>query len=174
MTIAELYEAESLQHKEAKEFYKRASEMFELDDHGKSNFTKCRLKVAEYSATDGDLEEAIRIFESEGEKSLQNNLLQYGAKDHFFRAGLLHLVGGDTVTVNLSLEKYRSLDPRFAGSREGDLLAALAEAVESKDVEMLTDKLADYDAVTKLDAWRTGFLLKVKGNMETTDNALDS
>ncbi|CAE8584904.1 unnamed protein product [Polarella glacialis] len=66
MSIAELYEAERLQHKECKEFYKRAAEMFELDDHGKSNFTKCNLKYAEYAAKDGQLEEAIRIFESEG------------------------------------------------------------------------------------------------------------
>merc|ERR1719436_2141416 len=80
-----------IQHKETKDYYKRAAEMFELDDHGKSNFTKCNLKLAEYAAKDGELQEAIRIFEAEGEKALQNNLLQYGAKDHFFRAGILHL-----------------------------------------------------------------------------------
>merc|ERR1712113_898850 len=91
MSIAELYENERLQHKEVKDFYKRAAEMFELDDHGKSNFTKCNLKVAEYAAKDGELEEAIQIFESEGEKALQNTLLQYGAKDHFLRAGILPL-----------------------------------------------------------------------------------
>ncbi|CAE8709059.1 unnamed protein product, partial [Polarella glacialis] len=118
MSIAELYEAERLQHKECKEFYKRAAEMFELDDHGKSNFTKCNLKYAEYAAKDGQLEEAIRIFESEGEKALGNNLLQYGAKEHFMNAGILHLVDGDSVTVNLAVDKYRALDPRFASSRE--------------------------------------------------------
>merc|ERR1711933_154968 len=83
MSIAELYEGERLQHKEVKEYYKRAAEMFELDDHGTSNFTKCILKVAEYTAKDGELQEAIRIFETEGEKALQNNLLQYSAKDKF-------------------------------------------------------------------------------------------
>jgi len=166
MSIAELYEAERLQHREVKEYYKRAAEMFELDDHGKSNFTKCNLKVAEYAAKDGEMQEAIRIFEGEGEKALQNNLLQYGAKDHFFRAGILHLAGGDSVTVNLAVEKYRSLDPRFAGSREGDLLAALAEAFESSDTELFVDKLSEYDSVTKLDAWKTEFLVKVKELMQ--------
>lgn len=161
-SIAELYEAERLSHKETKEYYKRAAEMFELDEHGKTSLSKCNLKVAEYAAKDGELQEAIRIFESEGEKALQNNLLQYSAKEHFFRAGILHLVAGDTVTINMAVEKYRSLDPRFAGSREGDLLAALAEAFERKDVDMFVDKLGEYDAVTKLDAWKTEFLVKVK------------
>jgi len=137
MSIAELYENEHLQHKEVKEYYKRAAEMFELDDHGKSNFSKCNLKYAEYCAKDNDLQAAIEIFEVEGEKALQNNLLQYGAKDHFFRAGILHLATGDTVNVNLAVDKYRSLDPRFAGSREGALLGSLAEAFEEKNTDIL-------------------------------------
>lgn len=175
LSIAELYEGERLQTTEVKAYYKRAAEMFELDDHGKSNYTKCILKVAEYSAEDGDLQEAIRVFESEGEKALQNNLLQFGAKDHFLRAGILHLCGGDSVTVNLALEKYRSLDPRFAGSREGDLLAAMAEALESQDVEMFVDKLSDYDQMTKLDAWKTKFLVKVKDQMSSqTANSVEA
>merc|ERR1719183_2315786 len=165
MSIAELYEAERLQHREVKEYYKRAAEMFELDDHGKSNFTKCNLKVAEYAAKDGELDESIRIFESEGEKALQNQLLQYGAKDHFLRAGILHLCGGGSVTVNLAVERYRSLDPRFEGSREGDLLAGLAEAFENQDVETFVDKLGEYDNISKLDPWKTEFLVKVKDLM---------
>lgn len=166
VSIAELFEAERISHKETKEYYKRAAEMFELDDHGKTSLSKCNLKYAEYAAKDVEqLQEAIRIFESEGEKALQNSLLQYGAKDHFFRAGILHLVSGDTVTVNLALEKYRSLDPRFGGSREGELLASLAEAYESRDVGLFEDKLSDYDSVTKLDPWKIEFLVKVKDNM---------
>ncbi|CAE7229903.1 alphaSnap, partial [Symbiodinium pilosum] len=66
LSVAELYEAERLQHKECKAFYKRAAEMFELADHSESNFSKCNLKYAEFAAKDGELEEAIRIFESEG------------------------------------------------------------------------------------------------------------
>jgi len=174
ITIAELYEAERVDHKQTKEYYKRAAEMFELDDHGKTSLSKCNLKYAEYAAKDGDIQEAIRIFESEGEKALQNNLLQYSAKDHFFRAGILHLVGGDSVTINLAVEKYGSLDPRFATSREGELLAALAEAFESKDTDLFVEKLGDYDAVTKLDPWKTEFLVKVKDLIQgPADGELD-
>jgi len=171
LSVAEMYEAERLNHKEVKEYYKKAAEMFELDDHGKSNFTKCNLKVAEYAAKDGELQEAIRIFEQEGEKALQNNMLQYGAKDHFFRAGILHMAGGDSVTTNLAVEKYRSIDPRFASSREGELLGALAEAVEANDVDLFVDKLHDYDSITKLDPWKTEFLVKVKELMQAPGGA---
>lgn len=169
LSIAELYEAERLQHKECKVYYKRAAEMFELDDHGKSNFTKCNLKYAEYAAKYGELDEAIRIFESEGEKALQNNLLQYGAKDHFMNAGILHMVGGDSVTVNLSVDKYRALDPRFASSREGELLVSLAEAFAAGDADTFVEKLADYDAVKPLDAWKTEFLVKVKEHLQPSN-----
>mmetsp|Transcript_137874 Transcript_137874/g.239659 ORF Transcript_137874/g.239659 Transcript_137874/m.239659 type:complete len:298 (-) Transcript_137874:77-970(-) len=165
MSIGELYEAERFNHKEAKDFYKRAAEMFELEDHGKSNYTKCILKVAEFAAKDGELQEAIRIFESEGEKALQNTLLQYGAKDHFLRAGILHLVQGDSVTTNLAIQKYSSLDPRFASSREGDLIKDLAAAFEDHDVETFTNVLFDYDKTTPLDSWKTEFLVKVKESM---------
>jgi len=165
MQIAELYEAESLRDGKVKDYYKRAAEMFELDEHGKSNLTKCNLKVAEFSAKDGELQEAIKLFESEGEKALGNNLLAFGAKDRFLDAGILHLAVGDSVTVNLSLDKYRSLDPRFATSREGELLGSLAEAFESNDVDLFTDKLFQFDSVTPLTPWRTDFLVKAKDNM---------
>jgi len=175
LKIAELYEAERLQHKEVKEYYKRAAEMFELDDHGKSNFSKCILKVAEYAAKDGELQDAIRIFETEGEKALQNNLLQYSAKDKFLSAGILHLCSGDSVTVNLAVDKYRTLDPRFEGSREGELLASLAESLENQDVDTFTDKLGEYDAITRLDAWKTEFLVKAKTLIEgETTNTVDA
>jgi alpha-soluble NSF attachment protein len=165
MGLAETFEAERLDVKRAKDYYKRAAEMFELDDHSKSNFSKCQLKLAEMAAKDGDLQQAITIFESEGEKALQNNLLQYSAKDHFLKAGILHLAMGDSVTANLAVEKYNTLDPRFAASREGELIGGLAEAFEAGDVEKFLDVLHEYDRISKLDAWKTEFLLKVKEAM---------
>lgn len=168
VNIAEAYEAESITGTQAKEYYKRAAELFDMDDHGKSNLTKCRLKIAEYSAKDGEYQEAISIFENEGEKALQSTLLQYGAKDHFLRAGILHMVVGDSVTCKISVEKYGGLDPRFASSREGELLNNLVEAFDERDGEKFVDKLAEYDEVTKLDNWKTEFLVKVKDALMPT------
>lgn len=165
MTIAELYEAEHLSHTEVKEYYKRSADMFDLDEHGKSSFSKCNLKVAEYAARDGDLEDAIRIFESEGEKALQNDLMRYHAKEHFFKAGILHMVVGDSTSVNIAVEKYNSLDPRFGDSREGELLQGLAETFENNDIDLFTEMLHAYDSVSRLDPWKTDFLCKVKESL---------
>merc|ERR1711879_533135 len=126
--------------------YKRAADMFELDDHSKSNVTKCKLKVADLAAMDTENPEAgrleaIEILESEGKKALENTLLSYGAKEHFLKAGILHLVGGDSVTATLRNDEYRKLDPRFGQSREGELLQALVDAFEATDVDKFVDKL---------------------------------
>lgn len=86
----------------------------------------------------------------------------------------MHLSVGDPVNIQMALDKYRSLDPRFADSREGQLLQFLAEAFEAKDVDMFVEKLGDYDAITKLDPWKTEFLVKVKENITgPTDGELD-
>jgi len=162
LQIAELYEAERLDNKQVREYYKRAAEMFDMDDYGKSNLSKCNLKVAEYAAKDGDLPEAIRLFEQEGEKALQNTLLQYGAKEHFLRAGILHLAVGDSVTANIAVDKYCCLDPRFKESREGELLQNLAKAFETSDGDLFQEKITEYDSMTRLDPWKTEFLLQVK------------
>mmetsp|Transcript_174895 Transcript_174895/g.560789 ORF Transcript_174895/g.560789 Transcript_174895/m.560789 type:complete len:295 (-) Transcript_174895:34-918(-) len=175
MAIAELYEQERLDDKAPKGYWKRAAELYELDDHGKSNLTKCNLKVAEYSARDGELQEAIKLFEVEGEKALKTTMLQYGAKEHFLRAGLVHLLVGDAVTVNLAVERYDTLDPRFGGSREGELLAGLAQTYEAGDAEAFVERLSLYDTVTKLDPWKTEILLKVKHSLQPPDgNSLES
>jgi len=173
LQIAEMREQECVGDNGKKELvdcYKRATDMFELDDHSKSNVTKCQLKVANHVAQDTEQPEkgrleAIQIFEAEGEKALGNTLLSYGAKEHFLNAGILHLVGGDSVTSTLANEKYRNLDPRFASSREGELLQVLVEAFEDTDVDKFVEKLHMFESTTQLNNWRVQFLLKVKDSM---------
>eukprot|EP00920_Eleutheroschizon_duboscqi_P012667 GHVT01030022.1.p1 GENE.GHVT01030022.1~~GHVT01030022.1.p1 ORF type:complete len:273 (+),score=72.04 GHVT01030022.1:662-1480(+) len=122
--------------KRAREFYKKAADLFEMDDYGKSSYSQCVLKYADISAREfQSYEEAIRIYEKEGEKALRNNLIQFGAKEHFLKAGILHLVVGDAVNAILATDRYDEIDPRFAPSREGKLLRDCATAFEKKDVE---------------------------------------
>nr|GEZ07498.1 alpha-soluble NSF attachment protein-like [Tanacetum cinerariifolium] len=54
------------------------------------------------------------------------------------------------------------MDPSFAGSREYRLLADLAASIDDEDVEKFTNAIKDFDSVTKLDAWKTTLLLRVK------------
>jgi alpha-soluble NSF attachment protein len=132
-------------------------------------YTACILRVAEQKAYAGKIHEALSIFEAEAQKALGNNLLQYGAKEHLLKAGILHMVIGDGVTTKLALERYSSLDPRFDTSREGQLFATLVEAVEEQNIEEFEQKLYEYDSISKLDAWKTTFLLKVKNSLTGAD-----
>jgi len=151
------------------DLYSRAADLFEMEDFGKTMYSACILKVAEQKAYAGQHHEALSIFEAEAQKSLGNNLLQYGAKEHLLKAGILHMVIGDGVTTKLALERYSSMDPRFDTSREGQLFAALVDAIENQDIEEFENKLYEYDSISKLDAWKTTFLLKVKQTLSGAD-----
>lgn len=70
------------------------------------------------------------------------------------------------VALSRALESYRDLDPTFASTREHQLLVDLSEAVEQGDQEAYTDKLFQYDQLSKLDKWKTELLLRIKNGIE--------
>lgn len=131
---------------------------------------KLWLKVADAAALDGDYYKAIENYEKVAEQSVNNNLMRYSVKDYFMRAGICHLAAGDLVATQRALEKYRDLDPAFATQREHMLLTDLCEAVEAKSQEQFTDKLFQYDQVSKLDKWKTTILVRVKNSIEEADD----
>ncbi|KEP60013.1 UNVERIFIED_CONTAM: SNAP protein (soluble N-ethylmaleimide-sensitive factor Attachment Protein), putative [Hammondia hammondi] len=144
-------------------FYKKAADTYELDEYGKSAFSQCRCKFAEYAAKSEDtIHDAIQIFEQEGDKATRNNLLQFSAKDFYLKALVLLLSSGDAVSAQIALERYVARDPRFEGSREGRLATALVAAMQEGDAEAFTAALDDFDRISKLDPWKIHFLLKAK------------
>lgn len=44
----------------------------------------------------------------------------------------------------------------------------LVQAIEQGDQELFSDKLLQYDQLSKLDKWKTTLLLRVKNNIEET------
>ena len=70
------------------------------------------------------------------------------------------------VATSRALSSYRDLDPTFASTREHQLLVDLSEAVEQGDQEAFTDKLFQYDQLSKLDKWKTELLLRIKNGIE--------
>ena len=129
---------------------------------GKSGLSTCRLKLAEFAAKAGNYRKAIDIFEAEGRTALQNNLKKYLAKDHFFKAGILHLVVGDIVTCKLAHESYCAEDPKYESSREGQLYAKLYEAVDADDHDGFVNCLGDYNDISPLEPWYVTYLMIVK------------
>jgi len=77
-------------------------------------------------------------------------------------------VSQDLVATNRALESYRDIDPTFASTREHQLLVDLVQAVEQGDQEMFSDKLFQYDQLSKLDKWKTTILLRIKNKIEET------
>eukprot|EP01053_Blabericola_migrator_P002485 Blabericola_migrator_1__2484@NODE_16_length_23467_cov_90_205256_g13_i0_p9_GENE_NODE_16_length_23467_cov_90_205256_g13_i0NODE_16_length_23467_cov_90_205256_g13_i0_p9_ORF_typecomplete_len309_score89_30SNAP/PF14938_6/3_2e55TPR_12/PF13424_6/3_5e05TPR_12/PF13424_6/0_00044TPR_7/PF13176_6/0_066TPR_7/PF13176_6/30TPR_7/PF13176_6/0_16TPR_7/PF13176_6/3_2TPR_MalT/PF17874_1/1_1e05TPR_2/PF07719_17/2_6e03TPR_2/PF07719_17/0_0012TPR_2/PF07719_17/2_3e02TPR_2/PF07719_17/0_94TPR_2/PF07719_17/47TPR_2/PF07719_17/2_8e len=164
-TLAEVCESEG-NLSEALVYYKKAADWFELDEYGKSNCSQCMIKYADLiSKVKGELDEAIQIYEAEGTKTVKNTLTQFGAKEHFFKAGLLQLAKGDAITASVACDRYEQADPRFAGSMEGKLYKALCHHYEADDMEGFVDAVAEYDRMSRLDPWKLHFLNKIKGSM---------
>ncbi|XP_073119315.1 alpha-soluble NSF attachment protein-like [Henckelia pumila] len=158
--IAELYEQqENLEL--AIVYYERAADLFQSEEVSTSA-NQCRQKIAEFSAQLEQYQKAIEIYEEIGRQSLNNNLLKYGVKGHLLNAGICQLCKGDIVSINNALERYQDLDPTFSGSREYRLLADLAAALDEEDVEKFTGAIKEFDSMTRLDAWKTTLLLRVK------------
>eukprot|EP00918_Siedleckia_nematoides_P013768 GHVU01029964.1.p1 GENE.GHVU01029964.1~~GHVU01029964.1.p1 ORF type:complete len:325 (-),score=65.32 GHVU01029964.1:2607-3581(-) len=167
--IAEIQLSEG-KHLDAMQSFKKAADYFNMDDFGKSQHTQCILKYAELAAQhDRKYDEAIKIFEAEAEKAVASNLIQFNAKEYLLKAGILRLCVGDTVDINLSLENYSDLDPRFSSSREGKLFANLCSAFEANDLEKFVGSIREYDSISRLDAWKVAMLSIVKTGLSSAD-----
>ncbi|KAI3748896.1 hypothetical protein L6452_12310 [Arctium lappa] len=158
--IAELYEQEE-NLKQAMVYYDKAADLYQGEEVNTSA-NQCNLKIAQFAAQLEQYQKAIDIFENIARQSLNNNLLKYGVKGHLLNAGICQLCKGDVVAITNALDKYQDMDPTFSGSREYRLLADLAASIDEEDVVKFTDAIKEYDSMTKLDAWKTTLLLRVK------------
>ncbi|KAF8820737.1 putative SnaP protein (soluble N-ethylmaleimide-sensitive factor Attachment Protein) [Cardiosporidium cionae] len=134
--------------------YKRASDYFEMDEHGTSSFSQCILKYADLIARyQENYTEAIKIYETEGKKAIGIKLLQYGAKEHFFKAGILHLLSGVGL-FNLCFA--------VGASSEIALLRELNSSLENRNVDTFVKAIEEFDRIHNLDNWKVHFLYLIK------------
>ncbi|KAM3483384.1 hypothetical protein MY8738_003212 [Beauveria namnaoensis] len=167
--LAEVYEQELGDTKSALEALESAASWYE-GDNANALANKLWIKVADMAAFEGDYYKAIENYEKVAAVSIDNNLMKYSVKDYFLKAGICHLASGDMVATHRALDKYREMDPSFATQREHMLLVDLCEAIEEKNKDQFTDKLYQYDQMSKLDKWKTGMLVKVKNTIEEADD----
>eukprot|EP01086_Lenisia_limosa_P015974 TRINITY_DN5478_c0_g1_i1.p1 TRINITY_DN5478_c0_g1~~TRINITY_DN5478_c0_g1_i1.p1 ORF type:complete len:319 (+),score=94.72 TRINITY_DN5478_c0_g1_i1:102-959(+) len=171
--IAELLEND-METRTALEAYEKAADLYNCEDNS-STANQCLLKVALLSAqvdTDEDYKKAYEIFERVAAAALNNNLLKYSAKDYFLKAGICRLCTKDYVCARNGLESYQNMDPSFVGSREAKLLEALCDAADNMDVESFTNAVYDFDAISKLDTWKTTMLLRIKNGLREDEDVL--
>ncbi|XP_033115976.1 alpha-soluble NSF attachment protein-like isoform X2 [Anneissia japonica] len=169
ITVAEIYEGNSIDLEKAIEYYERAADYYKGED-STSSANKCLLKVAQYSAQLENYGKSVEIYEEVAEVAVKTPLLKYSAKDYFFKAALCQMCI-DTLNAKLAVQKYEEMFAAFADSREYKLLNKLLAALEEEDVDGYTDAVKEYDSISRLDQWLTTILLRIKksiGGMDLT------
>lgn len=159
-TIAEMYEADSVNLERAVQHYEQAADYFRGEENN-SSANKCLLKVAQYAAQLENYDKAISIYQQVAQASLESSLLKYSAKEYLFRAALCHLCV-DVLNAQHAMEKFVQMYPAFQDAREYKLLQTLVEHMEEQNVDGFTEAVKDYDSISRLDQWYTMILLRIK------------
>jgi len=161
-TIAELYESTTADLETAIQHFEIAADYFKGEESN-SSANKCLVKVALYAAQMENYDKAIKIYEQVASDALQSNLLKYSAKDYFFKASLCHLCV-DSINATNAIIKYEEQYPAFGETREAKLIKTLCSEIENQDIEAFTEAIKFFDSISRLDAWYTTLLLRVKKN----------
>ncbi|KAK3509164.1 hypothetical protein QTP70_020275 [Hemibagrus guttatus] len=170
MTVAEIYESDLLDVDKAVAHYEQAGDYYKGEE-STSFANKCLLKVATYAAQLEQYQKAIQLYEQIGTYCMDNTLLKYGAKDHFFRAALCHFCV-DMLNAKLAVQRYEEMFPAFSDSRECKLVKKLLDAYEEQDVDAYTNAVKEFDSITRLDQWHTTMLLRIKKGIQEDESDL--
>ncbi|KAJ1919421.1 vesicular-fusion protein S17 [Mycoemilia scoparia] len=162
--VAKIYEIDILDKASAKKAYEVAADWY-MGEDSKALANQCLINVASLAGDLGEFQQAIDVFESIAQESVNDNLTKWSVKDYLFKAGLCHLASFEPTNPHIlgkAIERYKVLDFNFGNTRECTLLQNLYEAVKDGDVESFTNHLADYDQLSPLDNWKTSLLLHTK------------
>lgn len=149
-SIAESLESD-FQYAECCEYYKKAADMFDMDEYSKTAYSSCILKYADNSSLYSNesldhlisnsskdttrasgLFQAVEIYEKEAKKALSNSLIKYNAKEYLFKAFLIILSLEDNVDAQIKWEKYSSIDQSFCTSPQGKLCRSILDIMERR------------------------------------------
>jgi len=169
--LAELYETEAQDLQSAMDSYQTAADYFE-GENSTSSANACLLKVAQLAAQVEKYDKAIELYEQVARQSIDNNLLKWSVKEYFMKAGLCHLCSQDIISCKRALEKYQEMDCTFSSQRECKFLKDIIAAYENYDVEAFTQAVVEFDSISKLDAWKTSVLLRIKNSIKSEDQGL--
>lgn len=164
--IAEIYEIDIIDLKGAKENWEQASNLYMADD-SPAMINKCLLKVAHFAAQLDEYQVAIDNFERVASDSVDNQLTKWSIKEYFLKAGLCSMCIGDIVKTQQLLAKYCAIDLTFENTREYQFLSGIQSCIENNDQDLFTQKVYEFDKLTKLDNWKVSLLLKIKKSMDS-------
>ncbi|KXN90071.1 Vesicular-fusion protein SEC17 [Leucoagaricus sp. SymC.cos] len=143
----------------------RAGDWYAQEDAA-ATANACYKDAADLLAELDQFPQAIARYEQVADHSLTSALTKYSVKEYWLRAGLCGLAMNDLVTVKRNMMRYGNQDTTFLSTREAKFIQALTEAMEAGDIDAFTMAVGDFDAVTRLDNWKTGILLKIRKQLE--------
>jgi alpha-soluble NSF attachment protein len=166
--LAELYEEseEKEDLEKAVEHYQKAADFFEGENQ-RTTANTCTQKVAHLKAMVGQYSDALVAFEKSARNAVDDKLLKYGAKDHFFKAALCAICAMENPVEELDefkqrLEGYKDDDVNFPDSYECKLLDKIVLSMDEKNIKNFQAAVREYNNIKKLDNWKTQILLTVK------------
>ncbi|CAO3650670.1 unnamed protein product [Mucor hiemalis] len=145
-----------------------SAELYNADDSPALS-NKCLLKVAQIAADLEMYNVAIEKYEQVAAAAIDDPLLKWSLKEYCFKAGLCHLCTGDMVKASQALANYCNMDMSFESTREYTLLKGVIDCIDQGDIDHFTQLVYDYDKLTRLDAWKTAVLLKIKKSMDSNE-----
>ena len=160
MSVAEIYESELVDVEKAISHYEQAADYYKGEE-SRTSAHRCLLNVARYAAQLEQYSKAIEIYEEVAGDCIENSLLKYSAKEHYFRAALCHMCV-DLLNAQIAVKKYEEVFPAFADSRECKLVKTLMQKLEEQDVDAFSEAVQEYDSISRLDPWFTNILLRIK------------
>lgn len=167
ISMAELFESQLRDLDKAIQHYQKAADYYSGEE-AQSHANKCLLKVAEYAGEKEDYDKAISIYEQIAVKNAANQLLKHSARDYFFKALLCRLCF-DSIGCEAAMNRYVDQYPALQDSREYKLIGELTAAIEDSNVDSYTKAVADFDKISRLDAWTTTMLLRAKKSLGEAD-----
>ncbi|KAI2798513.1 hypothetical protein RDWZM_009765 [Blomia tropicalis] len=168
ISIAEIYESDLVDFEKTVLHYQTAADYYSGEE-SKASANRCLLKVAQYSALNGNFAKSAEIYEKVAHSCIESPLLKYSAKEHFFRAALCHLCI-DFIDCSNALKNYEEAFPRFTDSRECKLITTLISKIEERDLDGFTAAVQDYDSISPLDSWFSNLLLRIKQSIDGDDD----
>lgn len=164
--IGELCEAEG-DTNQAMDAYQTAADYYQAEESN-STANQMLLKVAGLASVGKDYKRAVEIYEQVAIASLESSLLKFSVKDYLLRAGLCRLATGEIGAAVNALERYEGMDATFNQTREGTLLRDLVSAFEGLDEDAFTEKVREFDEISRLDAQKTTLLLEIKTKIKVS------
>ncbi|XP_045470521.1 alpha-soluble NSF attachment protein-like [Harmonia axyridis] len=159
-TIAEIYELQLLDVKNAVCHFEQASEYFRMEDNNVSA-EACLLKVAHYSAIFEDYQKAIEIYQQVALVHIGATLLRYNVQVYLFKAALCHLCA-DLLSGKHVIRKYVELFPMFEDTVEGRFLAEIVDRIDEDDLNGFLVVRLDFTSKFRCDELIVTLLVRIE------------